>query len=287
MSPDSARAALDAAAAAGDRPLAIAETALALAVLDRVEGGAAAPGLEPSLAALDALVAAVAEAEARGAAPEAALSAGIAGRLGYRGDADTYDDLANADLIRVIERRRGLPVALGILYIHAARARGHAAAGLNVPGHFLIGVEAAGRRHALDPFNGGAPVDRDAVRALLRGAGQSNPGASSAGAGDAGLAAAMTAVPDRAVLLRLQNNIKLRRLQAGDTAGGLAVLGRMRRLAPASAELVGEEAAVLAAAGAMRAATAALRGWLDAGHGDPEARRAREAQLAGIGSRLN
>jgi len=279
LSPDSARAALDAAAAAGDRPLAIAETALALALLDRVDGGAAAPALDPSLAALDAIVAAVAEAEARGASPEAALSAAIAGRLGYRGDADTYDDLANADLIRVIERRRGLPVALGILYIHAARARGLAAAGLNVPGHFLIGVEAAGRRHALDPFNGGAPVGRDAVRALLR---RADPGE-----GDAELAVAMSTVPDRAVLLRLQNNIKLRRLQAGDTAGGLAVLARMRRMAPASAELVGEEAGLLAAAGAMRAATAALRGWLDAGHGDGAVRRQLEAQLAGIGSRLN
>lgn len=277
MSPDSARAALDAAAAAGDRPLAIAETALALAVLDQVDGGAAAPELAPSLAALDAIVAAVTEAEARGAAPEAALSAGIAGQLGYRGDADTYDDLANADLIRVIERRRGLPVALGILYIHAARARGHAAAGLNVPAHFLIGVEVGGRRHALDPFHGGAPLGRDALRALLR---RVSPGAGEQ-------PGAMAAVPDRAVLLRLQNNIKLRRLQAGDPAGALAVLARMRRMAPESADLVREQAGLLVTAGAMRAAIAALRGWLDAGHGDRETRRTLEAQLAGIGSRLN
>ncbi len=52
-------------------------------------------------------------------------------------------------------------------------------------------------------------------------------------------------------------------------------------------ELVGEQAALLAASGAMRAATRSLRGWLDAGHGDQRARRAVEAQLAGIGSRLN
>jgi len=41
-----------------------------------------------------------------------ALSGLLGGRYGYAGDADTYDDLANANLIRVIERRRGLPVAL-------------------------------------------------------------------------------------------------------------------------------------------------------------------------------
>lgn len=276
MSREAALALLDAAAAAQDAPLPVAETALALAVLERVEQGGAAPDLAPSLAGLDAIVAAVAEAEARGAAPEAALAAGIAGRLGYAGDAETYDDLANADLIRVIERRRGLPVALGILYIHAARARGHGSAGLNVPGHFLIAVQAAGRRHALDPFNGGLPLDTDALRALLRRV-----------APDGDPLAAMASVPDRAVLLRLQNNIKLRRLQAGDAAGGLAVLARMRRMAPENAELVAEEAGVLAGTGAMRAAAAALRGWLDAGHGDPQARQAMRARLAAIGSRLN
>lgn len=277
MTPESAGGVLDAVAAAGDAPLAIAEAALALAVLDRVECGRPAPELAASLTALDELVAAVAEAEARGAAPEVALGAGIARRLGYRGDSETYDDLANADLIRVIERRRGLPVALGILYIHAARGRGHGAAGLNMPGHFVIGVQVAGRRHVLDPFGGGGALDADAVQGLLR----------RAGANAADVPAARLAVPDRAVLLRLQNNIKLRRLQAGDTDAGLAALARMRRMAPESAELLHEQAGVLAATGAMRAATAALRDWLDAGHGDPATRRTVEAQLAGIGSRLN
>ena len=43
---------------------------------------------------------------------------------GYSGDELTYDDLQNANLMRVIDRRKGLPVALGILYLHAARAQG-------------------------------------------------------------------------------------------------------------------------------------------------------------------
>ena len=251
-------------------------------MLDRVGQGAAAPDTRPCLEALDALVAAVAEAEACGVEPAATLAAGIAGRLGYRGDSETYDDLANADLIRVLERRRGLPVALGILYIHAARARGHGAAGLNVPSHFMIGVEVLGRpgerRHwALDPFGGGEPLGPDDLRARLR---RVSPDAEAS-------PAALAPVSDRAVLLRLQNNIKLRRLQGGDAPGGLAVLDRMRRMAPELPELVREQAGVLAATGAMRAATAAIRGWLDAGHGDPDSRRALEAQLAGIGSRLN
>src|SRR5689334_2659344 len=66
-----------------------------------------------------------------------AISTLLAGVYGYDGDRPSYDDPQNANLITVIERRRGLPVALGILYIHAARAAGLEAQGVNSPGHFL------------------------------------------------------------------------------------------------------------------------------------------------------
>jgi regulator of sirC expression with transglutaminase-like and TPR domain len=277
MTPDAARATLDAVAAAGDWPVAIAEAALALAVLDRAVAGAPVADLVAERERLDEMVAAVAEAEARGSGLAEALAVGICGRLGFRGDTETYDDPANADLIAVLARRRGLPVSLGILYIHTARARGHRAGGLNVPAHFLIGVEALGRRWALDPFHGGDVLDPQAVRALLR---RVAPGAEDQ-------PESLAPVSDRAVLLRLQNNIKLRRLQAGDAAGGLAVLTRMRRMAPESPELLREEAGLLAAGGALRAAAATVRSWLDAGHGDTATRRVLESELATIGSRLN
>src|SRR3546814_5238706 len=54
----------------------------------------------------------------------AVLNAVLVERYGYRGDGETYDDMVNANLMRVIDRRRGLPVALGILYLHGARAQG-------------------------------------------------------------------------------------------------------------------------------------------------------------------
>ena len=42
----------------------------------------------------------------------------------FQGDVETYDDPQNANLMRVIDRRKGLPVALGILAIHAGRTQG-------------------------------------------------------------------------------------------------------------------------------------------------------------------
>ena len=67
----------------------------------------------------------------------------LAERHRLLGDDQTYDDLENANLISVIDRRRGLPVALSILYIHAARRQGWPVEGSNFPGHFLIRLAAA------------------------------------------------------------------------------------------------------------------------------------------------
>src|SRR5512139_1402988 len=53
--------------------------------------------------------------------PEEALAETMAGDLRLAGDVLTYDDPGNADIIAVCERRKGLPVALGVLYIDAAR----------------------------------------------------------------------------------------------------------------------------------------------------------------------
>src|SRR4051812_23704227 len=45
------------------------------------------------------------------------LSTVLAGRHGLSGDAETYDAPLNADMIRVLDRRKGLPVSLSIIYV--------------------------------------------------------------------------------------------------------------------------------------------------------------------------
>ena len=111
---------------AGDDELPLAETALLLANLDRT-----GLDLTPYRAHLDRLVHDAREALAalrRGmSASDAAarvLIDVIGQRHGYMGDAASYDDPRNADLAQVIDRKRGLPVALGILYLDVAAALG-------------------------------------------------------------------------------------------------------------------------------------------------------------------
>ncbi|WPZ35537.1 transglutaminase-like domain-containing protein [Thalassobaculum sp. OXR-137] len=248
----------------------LARLALALSVLARPEAD-----VGPQLAHLQE-IAEQAAGKAR-SDPSEVLPALMAEDLGYAGDTDSYDDMVNADLAAVIDRRRGLPVALGILYCHAARAAGWDAAGLSFPAHFLIRVDGPAGRRILDPFHGGRSMDAGSMRTLLR----------HMGAGDDLAAEHHQDVADRLVLLRLQNNIKLRRLQSNDIAGGLAVLARMRRLAPDMAPLVMEEASILAEGGAIVGATKSVRSYLDAGYGAIEDRTEMERFLASIQTRLN
>jgi len=227
-----------------DGALDLAQMALALAALARPGADAA-----PYAAHLDALAD---EAEAHSApgmtAAEqvAALNAVLFDRGGYTGDRETYDDLANADLMRVIDRKKGLPIALSILYLHIARAIGWPAAGVNFPGHFLVQVGAGEDGLIVDPFAGGAPADLPALLKQTLG-----PEAAS---GTVDLEFAL----NRDILLRLQNNIKIRCLKAGDVAGGLATVERMALVTPDNPVVWYEAATLNAEVGQLRRARTCL-----------------------------
>ena len=231
--------------------LPLAEAALALAALDRPR-----VDLQRYHDHLDSLARVVGDAAAgAGDARQrlAALNTVILGRYGYQGDTLTYEDMQNANLMRVIDRRKGLPVALGILYIHAARAQGWDMAGLAFPGHFLVRLAEPGGRLIVDPFDGGQIRAAAELRELLK-----------AIAGNAvELAPAHYAeVSDRDVLLRLQNNLKLRLLESRQTEKALAVISGMTWFAPDQPALWREAGLVNAELGNLRAAIDALERFL-------------------------
>lgn len=239
-------------AALGEATWPIGEAALALAVLDRPQVGLAR--YREHLEALAGDVAAAACGVEETGDRVKALSAVVASGYGYRGDTLTYDDLQNANLMRVIDRRKGLPVALGILYLHAGRAQGWDMAGLAFPGHFLLRLDGRGGSQILDPFREGAVKDAAELRTLLK---------SIAGADRELTAADYAAVPDREVLLRLQNNVKLRLLHAGRREAALSVIESMLAMAPDRAEFWREQGTVNASLGNLGAAIRALEGALE------------------------
>jgi regulator of sirC expression with transglutaminase-like and TPR domain len=223
-----ARLALDAIGQLPDPELDLADAALQFARIDTPDADwlAARAHLSELARAAAALAA-----ERPGSDPSVragALAGLIAGRWHYDGDRDKYDDPANANLIRVIERRRGLPVALGILWLHCARAAGWDMFGVDFPGHFMVALPGKSGWLVLDVFDGGQPMDSRGLAALIKRV--EGPKAELR----PGLLQPMGA---RAVLLRLQNNIKQRRLNAGDVAGALVAVEDMLRIAPDMASM--------------------------------------------------
>lgn len=236
-----------------DQTIDLAEAALALAAYDLPELDPAGYRRHLDLIAVEVSASADGKAD-RLTARVDALSAVISGRFGYRGDSETYDDVQNANLMRAIDRRRGLPIVLGVIYLHCARSQGWSADGLNFPGHFLIRLDAAGQRAIVDPFHNGEPRSALELRRMLK----------------AAVGPALELHPDhyapltnRQVLLRLQNNIKLRRLRAGEVEKALHILRAMLLIAPSEATLWRESGLIQAHLGNLAGAIEALERFVE------------------------
>ncbi len=275
-----ARAALDAAGRLPDSEFDIGAVALQLARIDAPEADWAAGRDALSDVARRAMQAALGNRAADagdGEQRRLVLADLVHHQLGFRGDRQTYDDLSNANLLRVLERKRGLPVALGVLWLHAADALGWEAYGVDFPGHFLLALRGESGPVVIDVFDGGARLEARELRALIKRVegdkAELKPGM-------------LTAMTRRGVLLRLQNNIKLRRLRSGDLPGALACNEDMLRIAPDHAGLWREAAMINQQMERIGAALAALDRAISLAPDDPATARMR-ALAQELRGRLN
>jgi regulator of sirC expression with transglutaminase-like and TPR domain len=261
---------------ADDADIDVADAALALAALGRPD--AALAPYRKHLRTLATDVAAASKHEGLDLAARIhALNTVLFEDYGYAGDSETYNDLRNADLMSVIDRRRGLPIALSILYIHAARAQGWAIEGVNFPGHFLLRLRAGGTAAIVDPFNGGR----------LRGAEDLGKLIKSIAGDDAELRPEhCEPAGNRQMLLRLQNNIKLRLLRDDKLAEAAAVVERMLLIAPDEPGLWHEAGVLQGKIGNLRASMAALEKLATLSRDSEQQHMARQL-LAETKSRLN
>ena len=117
-----------------------------------------------ALARLDELATEVAEAAAaRGGDELDALGEVLGGRHGFAGTAGEYDHPDNSMLDLVLERGRGLPIALSVVYVETARRAGIELDGVGLPGHYVVGRFSRGDAPPvlLDPFAGGVRLGLD------------------------------------------------------------------------------------------------------------------------------
>ncbi|HVP09490.1 MAG TPA: tetratricopeptide repeat protein [Burkholderiales bacterium] len=158
--------------------------------------------------------------------------------LGFSGNADDYYDPRNSYLNEVIDRRRGIPITLSVLYIEIGRRIELPLRGVSFPGHFLVRLPMRGGTLVLDPFSGGAPQSADELRERLRrviprGLGVGEPGG--VPVSDLPLDQFLEPAGNRQILARLLRNLKGVYRERDKPERLLDVLNRMIIVAPESA----------------------------------------------------
>lgn len=97
-----------------------------------------------------------------------ALSEYFFTQLNFRGNRTDYNDPRNSYLNSVLDRKLGIPISLGTIYIAVAQRLGLRAYGIGLPGHFIIGVYDSGREILLDPFTAGSRLSIPDCARLVR-----------------------------------------------------------------------------------------------------------------------
>lgn len=139
--------------------------AIDLARIDR-------PDLDPSVvrARLDDLADRVRLAAGEAVDPAgraAALGAVLGDEEGFRGNADDYYHPHNSYLDWVLDRKKGIPISLSLLYVFVGRRAGLDVFGVGFPRHFVAAYREHGFTAYIDGFHGGKVLDRKQAEAML------------------------------------------------------------------------------------------------------------------------
>jgi regulator of sirC expression with transglutaminase-like and TPR domain len=172
---------------------------------------------------------------------------------GYQGNRDDYFDPKNSFLNEVIDRKRGIPITLSVLYIEIAQRVGLGLQGVGFPGHFLVKYSAGKEEIIIDPFNRGKIRSLNDIQRLLQ---------ELYGERIAFHAGLLDAVTKKQILRRILNNLKAIYLKDHDLLKLLSVLQRLLILDPNSAEDLRDRGAVYLQLECFNQALEDLEGYL-------------------------
>jgi regulator of sirC expression with transglutaminase-like and TPR domain len=89
----------------------------------------------------------------------------------FQGDNDDYNSSKNSFLNKVLERRKGNPLLLSVIYIEVARLANIPIVGINLPRHFVVGLQKDNEDNMefyISPFNQGSILTKDDVEIYLK-----------------------------------------------------------------------------------------------------------------------
>lgn len=232
------------------------------------------------LAAVDGLARRLREHIAPDAAPAhrlRLLTRFFHGELGFAGNLNNYYAVDNSFIHRVLETRRGLPIALAVLLLELGEQIGLRVAGVAFPGHFLVKCKIGLGEAVIDPFTGESlsPARLDERLALYR------QGTGLPDDIELPLEFFLRAATPRQILARMLRNLKEVHRAAADWPRLLAVQQRLVVLLPGDLAERRDRGLVLQALGAPAAAAEDLAAYLAERSDAPDAAelRARLAEL--------
>jgi regulator of sirC expression with transglutaminase-like and TPR domain len=143
--------------------------------------------------------------------------------MGFHGNTREYYDPRNSYFHLVLERRTGIPISLSAVTMAVAGRVGLDAAGVGLPGHFIVKAVEAGQEMLLDPFHGGRLLTAADCENLVRQA---------TGREFVATAQALQPLPLGLMALRMLGNLKGIYLTAKDFPRAIRVMERILQLVP-------------------------------------------------------
>ena len=203
------------------------------------------------------------------------IGAFLGGLHEFRGNPDDFYDPRNSYLSDVIDRRLGIPISLGVVYIEVARRAGVQLLPVSFPGHFLVKLARDGSEAFIDAFGGGRVLDRDGCGRLL----EAQFG-ESAVFSDSMLGAATK----RQVITRALQNLKAIYVHANEPDKALQIVDFLTVVAPWDLDQIRDRGLLYGHLGRTDAAVADLETFVQHAPPGPEVESARDV-LRRIASR--
>lgn len=184
----------------------------------------------------------------------------------FEGNRDAYYDPRNSFLNDVLDRRKGIPLTLGIVLLEVGWRLGLPLEGVNFPHHFLVRYSGDVLQLLIDPFDGGAVRFQDQAQEFLDRV---------YGGMVRVRASYLEAATRRDMLVRLLTNLKSLYTNVGDDIRAVAAVERILLLRPDSHHEHRELGLLFVRLGRPEDAARHLLTFLNHEPGSPEAPRVR------------
>ena len=149
---------------------------------------------------------------------------------GFRGNPADYYDPRNSFVSDVLQRKRGNPVALAVVYMEVGRRVGLPLDGIVFPGHFLVKCRLEEGMAILDPYTGGSSLDiadlQQRIKLLRDGIEPPK----------AVVVAMLTSASKKEILVRILRNLKEIHSRRKDWQKALHAIDRIISIMPGAAE---------------------------------------------------